>query len=132
MIDLEKEREEFIKVYTEIYGEHDQLWQGWKKRAKLAQAEINKEREKFTEYYVDTAHLEDEITELKQKLSEAHASRIEFVEYMRKIESGEFVLMPRKLSENMVLHAHKYHEGEPYLPYSLYESFVEAVENNNE
>ncbi|WP_155756721.1 hypothetical protein [Acinetobacter nectaris] len=58
-----------------------------------------------------------EITKLKQKLE--------------KLESGEFVLMPRKLSENMVLHAHKYHEGEPYLPYSLYESFVEAVEKDH-
>lgn len=50
MIDLEKEREEFIKVYTEIYGEHDQLWQGWKKRAKLAQAEINELKQKLARY----------------------------------------------------------------------------------
>lgn len=39
MIDLEKEKKAFVKVYTEIYGEHDQLWQGWKKRAELAQKE---------------------------------------------------------------------------------------------
>lgn len=117
MIDLEKEKILAREWHDKCYGDIDFIFnsdeyvvEAWKERAKLAQAEI---------------------TELKQQLSEAHASRIEFVEYMRKIESGEFVLMPRKLSENMVLHAHKYHEGEPYLPYSLYESFVEAVEKED-
>lgn len=50
MIDLEKEKEEFIKVYTEIYGEHDQLWQGWKARAELAQAEITELKQKLARY----------------------------------------------------------------------------------
>ena len=50
MIDLEKEREAFIKVYTEIYGEHDQLWQGWKKCAELAQDEITELKQKLARY----------------------------------------------------------------------------------
>lgn len=54
---------------------------GWCFRAEIAQAEeaklqaqitelkqqINKEREHYTEYRIDTAHLEDEINELKKE-----------------------------------------------------------------
>lgn len=108
MIDLKKEREEFIKVYTEIYGEHDQLWQGWKKRAKLAQAEINKEREQFTEYYVDTAHLEDEITELKKeeiKYKEKHGQLVGKIHALEKklarYENPDYVLVPRMPDPNV-------------------------------
>lgn len=36
-----------------------------------------------------------EIKDLKQQLSEVHKSRASWVEYSQKIESGEFVLVPR-------------------------------------
>lgn len=156
MIDLKKEREAFEDQWKKNGYFHFNLerengeeryshrhvnfsFKFWCQRAELAQEETNKV-ESMNHHLAEInsdldrsiSIMKTEITELKQQLSEAHASRIEFVEYMRKIESGEFVLMPRKLSENMVLHAHKYHEGEPYLPYSLYESFVEAVEKDHE
>lgn len=95
MIDLEKEREEFIKVYTEIYGEHDQLWQGWKKRAELAQAEI---------------------TELKQKLE--------------KLESGEFVLVPRNLSNELWEVMWKEFELSESM-HEAHKAMIEAVEKQN-
>lgn len=97
MIDLEKERKDFEKrsfpdlnkVTFEITPEYEEghykeksshcedleeshtlsmSWFAWIDRAELAQAEINKEREQATEYYVDCEHLKTEINELKKKI----------------------------------------------------------------
>lgn len=45
-----------------------------------------------------------------------------------------FVLMPKKPTESMIKYAHEHHEGQAYLPYSLYRSFVKAAQEqyNNE
>lgn len=123
MIDIEKEREAFIKVYTEIYGEHDQLWQGWKARAELAQAEINKEREHYVEYRIDTAHLEDEINELKQKLA--------------RYENPDYVLVPRIPTDEMLVGARDWSYKKYGKPVGndgangCYKAMIKAVEKNN-
>ena len=92
MVDLDKERELFIKVYTEIYGEHDQLWQGWKERAKLAQSEINELKQKLAryenpDYVLVPRNLSNELWEvmwkefeLSESMHEAHKAMIEAVE----------------------------------------------------
>jgi hypothetical protein len=43
-----------------------------------------------------------EIDDLKAQLKAAHESRIEFVEYCRKIESNDFVLVPKEPTEKML------------------------------
>lgn len=42
-----------------------------------------------------------------------------------------FVLMPKNPTDSMIKYAHEHHEGQPYLPYSLYESFVKAAQGEN-
>lgn len=92
MIDFDKEREAFEEWENSIGSNiakrgleyvNDRTaseWFSWGKRAALAQQEIN---------------------DLKQQLSEAHASRASWVEYSQKVESGEFVLVPRNANDDM-------------------------------
>lgn len=47
---------------------------------------------------------------------------------MLKIASGELVLMPKEPTDEMVKYAREHHEGEYYLPHSLYEAFVKAAQ----
>lgn len=79
MNDLKKEHE----VFAEHFGlpksnENNPIlqcsWLAWQKRAELAQTEIN---------------------DLKQQLAEVHKSRASWFEYSQKIESREFVLVPK-------------------------------------
>lgn len=42
-----------------------------------------------------------------------------------------FVLMPKNPTESMIKYAHEHHKGQLYLPYSLYESFVKAAQEQN-
>lgn len=42
-----------------------------------------------------------------------------------------FVLMPKKPTDSMIKYAHEHHEGQPYLPYSLYESFVKVAQGES-
>ena len=46
-----------------------------------------------------------EIDELKAQLKAAHESRADFVEYCRKIESGDFVLVPKEPTDAMLFAA---------------------------
>ena len=93
MIDLEKEREAFKqKMLKDHYN--------YKKEQEF---EINRYGDfswigtdsDFEIWQMCAEEKQDEITELKQKLDEAHKIRASWVEYSQKIESDEFVLLPR-------------------------------------
>lgn len=139
MIDLEKEFERMAKeddmpTYKYLCDDgsenqyenrstsiaYDFYSKGWKKHAELAQAEINKEREQATEYYVDCEHLKEEIKELKQKLE--------------KLESGEFVLVPREPTMNMLIKGRNVVNRCLNIPETscAYKAMIEAVEKENE
>lgn len=74
------------------------------------------------------------ITDLKQQLSEAHKSRASWVEYSQKIESGEFVLVPREptfaMTESGLMTLKKSESG--YYIGSvehIFKAMIEAVES---
>lgn len=39
-----------------------------------------------------------------------------------------FVLVPKEPTDKMIMAAHEHHEGETYLPHSLYTAMIEAAE----
>jgi septal ring factor EnvC (AmiA/AmiB activator) len=94
MIDLDREREAFIKLYSEIYGEHDQIWQGWKKRAELAQQEIESLASKHGSAIGKLHFTEKKLGEAQQEISQLKAK-------LAKYESDDVVVIPRELSEKI-------------------------------
>lgn len=68
----------------------------------------------------------DELLDLKQQLAEAHASRASWVEYSQKIESGEFVLVPREPTLQMLKLADKHMMDCSATPESAYKVMIKA------
>ena len=64
-------------------------WEAWQAAKSQAVLEIQQSKQA-------------EIDDLKAQLKAAHESRIEFVEYCRKIESNDFVLVPKEPTQEMI------------------------------
>ena len=118
MIDWKKEQKEFHKEFGTLDS-----WVGWKKRAELECDEADA--------------LRAEINDLKQQLAEAHKIRASWVEYSQKIESGEFVLVPREpnfaMTESGLMTLKKSESG--YYIGSvehIFKAMIEAVEKDHE
>lgn len=104
--------------------------------------EINKEREHYTEYHIDTAHLKDEITELKKeeiKYKEKHGQLIGKIHVLEKklarYENPDYVLVPREPTAGM-LEALDRHDNFYDCPAWLdsddaYIAMIEAMEKDN-
>ena len=97
-MNIQKEREAFDAQFAppenghflDAVGESDPIqesitfksnWMGWLKCAESKQAEID---------------------DLKARLKAVHDSRIAFVEYCRKVESSDFVLVPKEPTPKMI------------------------------
>ena len=129
MIDLEKEREAFMrmskdqKANIENISQVEEHFKTWCLRAELAQAEINKEREQATEYYAECEYLKAEITELKQKLA--------------RYENPDYVLVPRIPTDEMLVGARDWSYKKYGKPVGndgangCYKAMIKAVEKNN-
>ncbi len=50
---------------------------------------------------------------------------------LAKVESGEFVVVPKEPTEAMIKHAYGTYEGATILPYSFYKSMIEAAQENS-
>ena len=98
MIDWKKEQKEFHKEFGTLDS-----WVGWKKRAELADEEVDA--------------LRAEINDLKQKLE--------------KLESGEFVLVPRNLSNELWEVMWKEFELSESM-HEAHKAMIEAVEKEHE
>lgn len=108
MIDLEKEREAFEINWLSLGGKLDNFEYTTDQMYSLSKEASKKlsEQDKLISimiinqswsYWLNFARSNQaEITELKQQLSEAHASRASWVEYSQKVESGEFTLIENK------------------------------------
>lgn len=48
-----------------------------------------------------------------------------------KVESGEFVVVPKEPTEAMIKHAYGTYEGATILPYSFYKAMIEAAQENS-
>ena len=94
MIDLKKEREAFKQ---KMINEHP----NYKKQQEF---EINRYGDfswigtdsDFEIWQMCAEEKQAEINDLKQKLNEAHKSRASWVEYKNKVENPEYVLVPRR------------------------------------
>lgn len=125
MIDLEKEREAFKQ---KMINEHPD----YKKEQEF---EINRYGDfswigtdsDFAIWQMCAEEKQAEINDLKQQLAEAHKSRASWVEYSQKIESDEFVLVPRDPTKRMITVGHGY-----WLPKDVYKAMIEAVEKDND
>lgn len=144
MIDLDKERKafeatrvgEFVNVdfevndywktghYKEKTSHYEDLeeshtlsmsWFAWVARAELAQAKINELKKEIA--YLNNARKDSNgcILNLKQKL-----------EKLEKLESGEFVLVPKEPTKRMIAVGHGY-----WLPKDVYKAMIEAVEEDD-
>lgn len=71
-----------------------------------------------------------EIKELKQQVSELHASRESLLEYKGKIESDDYVLVPRMPTKNM-LDAGFVDGDYGCSTLKIYKAIIEAVEKEN-
>ena len=111
MVDWKKEQEAFNKEFGSLDS-----WVGWKKRAELECDEADA--------------LRAEINDLKQQLAEAHKSRASWVEYSQKLESGDFVLVPRIPTKNM-LEAGFVDGDYGCSTLQIYKAMIEAVEKDS-
>ncbi len=80
-----------------------------------------------------------EIDDLKAQLKAAHDSRIEFVEYCRKVESGDFVLVPTeptdemlKVANNILIAAYELRISNNQCLKRIYQAMIEAQESTND
>lgn len=53
-------------------------------------------------------------------------------EYETQAVPDGFVLVPREPTDKMIMAAHEHHEGEAYLPHSLYTAMIEAAEDSSQ
>ncbi|MBF7696713.1 hypothetical protein [Acinetobacter rathckeae] len=161
MIDLEKDIEQQYEYYCNVAQDYGFIDNNAKKsgyRCATKKPEFQSGWIGFNAGVVfcrdDIFNLRAEITELKQQLSEAHASRASWVEYSQKVESGEFVLMPRELPGHIaesIINKGEFLESDPIwfgimdteyykerLKDKIYElslkhkSLIEAVEKDHE
>ena len=129
MIDLEKEREAFKQKMLKDHYDYK----------KEQEFEINRYGDfswtctdsDFAIWQMCAEEKQYEINDLKQQLSEAHASRASWVEYSQKLESGEFVLVPRIPTKNM-LEAGFVDGDYGCSTLQIYKAMIEAVEKDHE
>lgn len=69
-----------------------------------------------------------EIDDLKAQLKAAHESRIEFVEYCRKIESNDFVLAPKEPTDGMLIAADNCEIDGKVTAHNIYKAMIEAAQ----
>ena len=50
---------------------------------------------------------------------------------LAKVESGEFVVVPKEPTEAMIKHAYGTYEGATILPYGFYKAMIEAAQDNS-
>ncbi|MFM2332100.1 MAG: hypothetical protein RIQ74_923 [Pseudomonadota bacterium] len=75
---------------------------------------------------------QSEIDDLKAQLKAVHESRIEFVEYCRKIESGDFVLVPKEPTDAMLIAADNCVISGKVTAHNVYKAMLEAARGGNE
>lgn len=68
-----------------------------------------------------------EIDDLNAQLKAVHDSRIEFVEYCRKVESGDFVLMPKEPTKEMLIAADNCVINGKVTANNIYKAMLEAA-----
>ncbi|MFW2039330.1 hypothetical protein ACG92Y_12585 [Acinetobacter ursingii] len=73
-----------------------------------------------------------EIDSLKAELTALHESRASFVEYCQKIESGDYVIVPKEPTDSMIEHAYGTYEGANILRYSFYKAMIEAAQGDGD
>lgn len=106
MIDLELERKAFNDWHFLTYGEFVNWWDD------APASWIHNDRWKG---WISSAELKQaEIDSLKAQLA--------------KVESGEFVIVPKEPTEAMIKHAYGTYEGATILPYSFYKAMIEAAQ----
>lgn len=125
MIDLEKEREAFKqKMLKDHYN--------YKKEQEF---EINRYGDfswigtdsDFEIWQMCAEEKQAEINDLKQKLNEAHKSRASWVEYKNKVENPEYVLVPRRPTDESL----KSISGNIDNARHIYKAMIEAVEKDD-
>ncbi|MBF7685908.1 hypothetical protein I2F17_08780 [Acinetobacter sp. B10A] len=136
MIDLEKERETFKqKMLNEHYEYLDKDEQFEKnKHGEFSWIGTNSD---FDIWQMCAEEKQAEINDLKQQIAELHASRASWVEYSQKVESGEFVLVPKEPAKEMfrVFYdafnlANKGNTAQNFKV--AYKAMIEAVEKDHE
>lgn len=65
--------------------------------------------------------------ELKEVLEKNKAQLAQLEAELLKPQSDDYVLVPKKPTNTMIDAVRAEHEGEPYLPYSIYEAFIEQA-----
>lgn len=103
MIDLDKEREAFESAYQH-HSFIKTVYRDGNYYSVMPSLNISKDEKKLIVSIANSSwnswqrcklRAQEEINDLKQQLAEVHKSRVSWVEYSQKIESGEFVLVPK-------------------------------------
>lgn len=103
MIDIEKERKAFESALPEFKNQQFIIFSPKKKIYEVAEnrpwnfnkSAIHEQNAAWKVWLKCVAPMRTELEPLKQQLAAAHESRIDFVEYARKIESGEYELVKK-------------------------------------
>ncbi len=100
--------------------------------------DLDKQREAFEDGYANHLVERDDsgfyINDGIQNSWEKHLLKAEIDSLkaqLAKIESGEYVIVPKEPTEAMIKHAYGTYEGATILPYSFYKAMIEAAQENS-
>lgn len=115
MIDLEKEREAFEKYMGEKCSRFVDV-------RRVLNGDIG-------EYMAWDMTLGFKLWIERAKLANAEIDSLKA--QLAKLESGEYVIVPKEPTEAMIKHAYGTYEGAAILPYSFYKAMIEAEQEQN-
>ena len=143
MINFDKEREAF-EAWQDSIGSNiakrgleyvnDRTaseWFSWRKRAALAQTEINELKQKLAEEQAKQTMWRDENNHAIKRWSDIAKDCEALKQKLEKLESGEFVLVPRIPTKNM-LEAGFVDGDYGCSTLQIYKAMIEAVEKDHE
>ena len=143
MINFDKEREAF-EAWQDSIGSNiakrgieyvnDRTaseWFSWRKRAALAQTEINELKQKLAEEQAKQTMWRDENNHAIKRWSDIAKDCEALKQKLEKLESGEFVLVPRNANDDMWKSGWREFEISESM-HKAYKAMIEAVERDHE